>query len=100
MKDRVQLDIDNHEQAQELIAANLDAEMDKVWNEISNGDHDEALSDNSFIDRILLTRIARILVYRYDKEIATAIPKTDIDDLHLQITDYVKDVAERNLLND
>ena len=85
------------EHAQEYLAARLDGEMDRVWTEVADGEHDEALSTSSWIEPTLMARIARIAACSAKKQFAPAIPAHDLTDLSLQIVDYVKDVAELNL---
>ena len=97
MIDRIQQHI---EQAQELVTTYLDIEMDSVWNELTEGEHDDELSDSSYIDRLLLTRVARKCACASGKSFTSLASLADLNKLYLQITDYVKDKAERNLENE
>jgi hypothetical protein len=84
------------EHAQELVAAQIDEMMDTVWDEVADGEHDRELTQSSWIDTTTLARIARIAACNSPAKIqfGPAIPAHDLNDLYLQITDYVRDVAE------
>ena len=82
------------EQAQELAGAQLDTEIDAVWDEVLSGEHDREIFESSFVDTELMGRIGRIAACGYGKPFSTAIPATDLNDLKLQITDYVEDCAK------
>ena len=77
------------EQAQELLDARIDELIPKVWEEVNNGDHDDELSQSSWVQLDAAMRIARVMADGGDIRLG------DLDDLNLQITDYVRDVAER-----
>jgi hypothetical protein len=66
--------------------------MDEVWAEVANGDHDLEIFSTSYVDSRLLGKIARCAV-----DNGTLHPN-DHKDLYLQITDYVRDVAEMRLI--
>ena len=85
------------EQAQELAGAQLDTEIDAVWDEVYEGKHDREIFESSYVDTTLMGRIARIQACGFNRAFATQNTSTDLHDLYLQITDYVKDKAELNL---
>ena len=85
------------EQAQELAGAQLDTEIDKVWDEVLEGEHDSEIFESSFTDTRLMGRIARIAACGYGKQYRAIIPATDLNDLRVQITDYVEDCAKMRL---
>lgn len=85
------------EQAQELALEQLEQEMDAVWDEVYEGKHDREIFESSYVDTTLMGRIARIQACGFNKAFAPQNSSTDLHDLHLQITDYVKDKAELNL---
>jgi hypothetical protein len=79
------------EHAQELVDAQIDETMDTIWAEVAEGEHDIEMVESAFIDVGLMSRIAR------SEASGTAIHPCDPKDLYLQITDYVRDVAEMRL---
>ena len=85
------------EQAQELAQEQLEQEIDKVWDEVFEGEHDREIFESSYVDTELMCRVGRMAAYGYGLQFAPAIPATDLNDLKLQITDYVKDAAELRL---
>jgi hypothetical protein len=85
------------EQAQELALEQLEQEMDAVWDEVLAGEHDREIFQSSYVDTELMGRIGRIAACGYCRQYAPAIPATDLNDLKLQITDYVEDVAKLRL---
>ena len=85
------------EQAQELAGAQLDTEMDKVWDEVLEGEHDGEIFESVYIDTRLMGRVGRIAACGYGKQYRAIIPATDLCDLRLQITDYVEDCAKMRL---
>ncbi len=93
--DRVQYDIDRHEkeieQAQELVAAQLDEMMDTVWAEVHEGQHDDELSQSNWLQQDMVIRLARTFAATGEGAIL------DRKDLLLQIDDYVEDVANMRL---
>ena len=101
MKDRVQHDIDRHEkeieQAQELVEAQTDEMMDTIWNEVHEGEHDDELSQSSWLQLDTAMRIARTAACSHKTTLHAEVMLGDLHDLYLQITDYVKDAAELRL---
>ena len=105
MKCRVEQDVLRHdrrtfagaEQAQELAREQLDQEMDAVWDEVLEGEHDREIFESSYVDTELMGRVGRIAACGYGKAFAPAIPATDLNDLKLQIDDYVEDAAKMRL---
>ena len=107
--DRVQLDIARHEkeidqaqelfdQAQELFdQAQIDEMMDTVWSEVHEGEHDDELSQSSWLQLDTAMRIARTAACSHKTTLHAEVMLGDLHDLYLQITDYVRDVAEMRL---
>ena len=85
------------EHAQELAQEQLEQEIDKVWDEVYSGEHDGEIFESVYIDTRLMGKVGRIVACGYKKSFAQAIPATDLNDLQLQITDYVEDVAKLRL---
>jgi hypothetical protein len=85
------------EQAQELAQEQLEQEMDAVWDEVLEGEHDREIFQSSYVDTELMCRVGRISACGYGKQFAPAIPAIDLNDLKLQITDYVEDCAKMRL---
>jgi hypothetical protein len=85
------------EHAQELVAAQIDEMMDTIWDEVADGEHDSELFDSSWLDATTMARVARIAACNSKVQFGPAIPAHDLNDLYLQITDYVRDVAEMRL---
>jgi hypothetical protein len=69
-------------------------EMVEVWEEINYGEHDAEISSSSWIDQEGMTRVAvqQALNSKYPDVHA-------MNDLALQLEDYVRDVAERRVDN-
>ena len=82
------------EHAQELVSGRLDTEIDKVWNEVLSGEHDREIFESSYVDTELMGRVGRIAACGYGAQFRAIIPATDLNDLRLQITDYVEDCAK------
>ena len=82
------------EQAQELTGAQLDTAIDEVWDEVLDGEHDREIFESSYVDTELMGRVGRIAACGYGKQFRAIIPATDLNDLRLQITDYVEDCAK------
>jgi hypothetical protein len=85
------------EQAQELAREQLEQEMDAVWDEVLEGEHDREIFESAFVDTELMGRVGRIAACGYGKAFAPAIPATDLNDLKGQIDDYVEDEARERL---
>ena len=99
IKDPVLADEARHDRgdAPETDADRLDNEIDTIWNEVLDGQHDREIFESSYIDTELMGRIARIAACGYKTNYPAPIPATDLNDLKLQIADYVKDAAELRL---
>ena len=75
----------------------IEAEIDTVWDEVGQGDHDSELANTSYVDQSGAMSVARrealaaTQVFPIDKDMGA------VRDLRLQIEDYVRDVAERRV---
>ena len=76
------------ELAQEARGAQIDEAMDVVWKEVDAGEHDRELANSSWIDQTMVARMARRGCSGMSQLAG------DMSDYSLQLTDYVKDVAE------
>jgi hypothetical protein len=75
----------------------INTEMDTVWDEVGQGDHDSELANSSWIDQIGAMRIARREALAATQVFPVGKDMGAVGDLRLQIEDYVKDVAERRV---
>ena len=92
MKDRVMMDEARYDRdcelAREVLVAQIDEIMDVVWKEVDAGEHDRELFSSSWFDQTMVSRMARRVAAGQDQLAG------DLADYSLQLTDYVRDVAE------
>jgi len=81
-----------------LIATAIEEEMDRVWDEVDDGKHDSGLFESVFIDAGTMARVARIQAMNLGATFRRDPDAGAMRDLYLQISDYVRDVAERRVL--
>ena len=98
MKCRVELEEAKHDRdcakAELKREKDIGIEMVEVWNEVNYGEHDAEIYQSTWIDSSGLARVAiqQALNNKYPDVHA-------MNDLALQLEDYVRDVAERRVDN-
>lgn len=85
------------EVAQEVLEAQLDEEMDKVNMELDEGKFDSELFQSLFIDASTMARVARIAVRRFCWDYHIDDDAHALNDLGLQLEDFIRDMAEYRL---
>jgi hypothetical protein len=75
----------------------IETEMDTVWDEVGEGDHDSELASSGHVDQSNAMAVARREALAATQVFPVRKDMGAVTDLRLQIEDYVKDVAERRV---
>jgi hypothetical protein len=75
----------------------IETEMDTVWDEVGEGDHDSELASSGHVDQSNAMAVARREALAATQVFPVRKDMSAVTDLRLQIEDYVKDVAERRV---